>query len=169
MTPFSRAVFILVLVVAVALVVTVFYFYQILELGSQETPSLVKEVFSSDVFEVEVFYPEHVGSGQEVVAKVFVKGKKGYVVSAVVFKVYSCSVEPRDVMVFELGDSVLVYENTTKLLQPRSELLVTYRFRLPGELGEWLGLAVWVTPVKPGAPMVIHYTEPIVIPVKVEE
>ncbi len=166
---FSRASFILVFVIAVVLAIMVFYFYQTLKPYSQEVPSLVRRVFSSDVFEVEVFYPEHVSSGQEIEVKVFAKGREGFMVSAIVFRAYSCSEEPRGVVVIGLSDGALVYENSTRLPQPKSEFSITYRFRLPGELKKWLGLTICVTPVKPGAPMVIHYTEPIVIPVKVEE
>jgi len=163
----SKALLILAFAIAVALAATVLLLSSI-EDRSHENPSLTRKVFSSDVFEVEVFYPEHVSSGQEVEVKVSAKGREGFMVSAIVFRAYSCSEEPRDLIVIGLSDGALVYENSTRLPQPKSEFSITYRFRLPGELKKWLGLTIWVTPVKPGAPMVIHYTEPIVIPVKVE-
>ena len=133
------------------------------------SPSLTKSAFSNDAFRVEVSYPEHVNPGREVEVEVSVKGRGGFLVSAVVFRAYSCSAEPRDFIMIGLGqEATLIYENSTRPPEPRSELSTTYRFRLPEELEAWLGLVIYVTPVKPGKPMVVHYTEPIVIPIKVE-
>ncbi len=157
----SRSLPIIVLVIAVALTAAVLL--SSVEVGPREA-SLTRKVVSSDAFEAEVSYPIHVRPGEEVKVEVSVKGKGGFMVSAMVFRAYSCSQKPEPLM---LG-AELVYEGSTRPPEPRSELSTTYRFRLPEKLDEWLGLVIYVTPVKPGKPMIIHYTEPIVIPIKVE-
>jgi len=89
----SRTLLILAFTIAVALAAAVLSLSNI-EDKSHENPSLTRKVFSSDVFEVEVFYPEHVSSGQEVEVKVSAKGRESFMVSAIVFRAYSCSEEP---------------------------------------------------------------------------
>ena len=159
----GRSLLILTLVAAVAIAVAAL---SSIEVGPRG-PSLTRRAFSSDVFDVEVSHPTHVRPGEEVEVEVFVRGRSGFMVSAIVLKAYSCSCEPKDAKLIKLLGE-LVYEESTRPLKPRSELSTTYRFRLPEELDEWLGLIIYVTPVKPGGPMMVHYAEPIMVPIKVE-
>lgn len=167
----SRKLFVFIIAVIVTIsAIIVSYGYQMSNLNSQNTSSLTIYVSSSDAFKIEVLYPKYTSPGHELSINIHVIGRNDYAISALVLRIYSCNYEPKDVIIIGLNhEATMIFENSTKFTTPKSELSITYRFRLPKELRDWLALIIYVTPIKEGIPTIVHYTEPILLVIKVEK
>jgi len=163
-------VFIIAVIVSISAII-VSYGHQMSNSNSQDASSLTKYVSSSDPFEIEILYPKYTSPGRELSINVHITGRNDYVISALVLRIYSCNYEPKDTIVIELlnHEATMIYENSTKFTTPKNELSITYRFKLPEELRDWLALIIYIAPIKKGTPIIVHYTEPIVLTVKVEK
>jgi len=158
-------------IVTVAIsIIIVSYGYQMSNSNTQDAFSPTKYVSSSDSFEIEILYPKYVSPGHEFSINIHVTGRNDYVISALVLRIYSCDYEPKDTIIIGPGrETTMILENSTKFIMPKSELSIIYRFKLPKELGNWLALIIYVTSIKRGTPIIVHYTEPIVLAIKVEK
>jgi len=158
-----------IIIVAISIII-VSYGYQMSNSNSQDAFSQTKYVSSDDPFEIEILYPKYVSPGHEFSINIHVTGRNDYVISALVLRIYSCDYEPKDTIIIGLGqEATMILENSTKFTMPKSELSITYRFKLPKELGNWLALIIYVTSIKRSTPIIVHYTEPIVLAIKVKK
>ena len=162
-------VFIIAVIITISAII-VSYGYQMSNLNSQDASSLTKYVSSSDAFKIEVLYPRYISPGHELLINIHVMGRNDYAISALVLRIYSCNYEPKDIIAIGLiHEATMIYENSTKFTTPKSEVSVIYRFKLPEETRDWLALTIYITPIEEGTPIIVHYTEPIVLAVKVEK
>ena len=168
----SRALLVASLVVFVMIIVASWSIIQTSSTATQFTtqtmlttsPILVEKTFGNDAFEAKVLYPEEVKPGQEVTIKIHVEAKNDYVLSAVVVKAYPHTLPLIPIMREKYE---VFYENITKLSPPTKKFSKEYRIKLPEDL-KGLGLSVFITPIKPGEVIVVHFSEPIIINIGVE-
>ena len=134
---------------------------------TQATPTtslaLVEKTFTNDAFEARVLYPKDIEPGQEIIIEIYAEAKNDYELSGVVIRAYPHTLPG---FVFEEGDKV-IYENSTKFSPPVKKFSTLYRIKLPEDL-EGLGLGIFITPIKSGEPIVVHYSEPIIINIEVK-
>ena len=125
--------------------------------------ALVEKTFTNDAFEARVLYPKGIEPGQEIIIEIYAEAKNDYELSSVVIRAYPHTLPG---FVFEEGDKV-IYENSTKFSPPVKKFSTLYRIKLPEDL-EGLGLSIVITPIKSGEPIVVHFSEPIIINIEVK-
>ncbi len=131
------------------------------------SPILVEKTFGNDAFEAKVLYPKEVKPGQEITIKIYAEAKNDYVLSGIVIKVYPHTLLPGPTGPIFGEKYEVIYEDSSELSQPVKSFSKEYRIKLPEDL-EGLGLSIFITPIKPGEPILVHFSEPIIINVEVK-
>jgi len=131
------------------------------------SPMLVEKNFSDDAFEARILYPEKVKPGQEIFIEIHVKAKNDYMLSAIVIRAYPHTILPGPSRPILVEEAEPFYENSTEFSPPIKKFSGVYRIKFPEDLGG-LGVIIFITPIKLGEPMVVHFSEPIIINIEVE-
>ena len=171
----SRVLSVKSLVIVVAVIVASWFVWFVIQgpntiqihgtLSTSATPMLVKKTFINDAFEARILYPKDIKSGQEIPVKVCAKAKNDYVLTGLVIRAYPHTLPGPIPIIVEKEDRI-IYENSTTFSQPVKKFSKMYRIRLPEDL-EGLSLSIIITPIKPGKPIIVHLSEPIIVNIKV--
>jgi len=132
----------------------------ILGSNSAVTSPLIEDTFTGNGYEVRILHPKIVKPNQNIVIKVYGVSKENYVFSGFIIRVYPCRVPAIN--------KTAMFKRSIGFSPPTSEFSNTFRIKLSSDIGDFIGIYILVSVIKPGQQIVISYPKPIIINIKVE-